>query len=56
MHNKSILLVDDEEIIRHSIGRDLIEENYTKTFCPSACTVRASEMIQERIMEKENGG
>ncbi len=35
MRNKSILLVDDEEIIRNSIGRDLKEENYTVTLATS---------------------
>ena len=35
MEDKSILLVDDEEIILHSLGRDIRQENYDVTFAPS---------------------
>jgi DNA-binding response OmpR family regulator len=36
MHNKSILLVDDEEIILNSISMDLRQENYDVTLATSA--------------------
>ena len=35
MHNKSVLLVDDEEIILNAIGRDLREQNYGVTLATS---------------------
>ena len=35
MKNKSILLVDDEEIILNSLGMDLRQENYDVTFATS---------------------